>query len=375
MMRSHLGFARQGMGAGIRRLVHVCLACTPLLLCSGCVLLRLLGLGEVGMVARAGAAATSAEAMTARLALVRPTAYRAGLVAMDDAAAARIAAAQPLAATPQELSTLRSMGLSESSAAGQAFLRSLVAVDSQMSTIVIWDSRFAGIRTGQQAYTSVASGAEVRAGWVRRSDRHTWIFNDGRRDVLKSKAHGDAVHHYSMRSNGKELVGRTLRSDQGLSFDAWDVTASRYRTTGYATRTANGGWELYSVDGSYSGTLSIESAALTDASRLSAATGALALGSAAVLALSARFSPPARNMVVSCSYMSPSDPDALQCDKALLALLAKEAERIGYSVVLADAHGYEPKDGRIRDPSFSVDLTNPKDGKIQDPSYSHDLTR
>lgn len=70
---------------------------------------------------------------------------------------------------------------------------------------------------------------------------------------------------------------------------------------------------------------------------------------------------------VGCSYLSSSERHALECDRATLALVTREAQRIGYTVVMSDAAGYVPQPRTTgKDPNFPVEFeprtwTNQKD--------------
>lgn len=342
--------------------------------CGGCAgLLRFVGLGGA---ARAGAAMASGESIAARLALTRPLAFRGRVVAMDGSAAARIATGQRLAAMPEEVAMMRAMRIDPTSQAGQTFLRSLTATDSHMSTMVLYEGRLTGIKPGQQVYTSITSGSEMRAGLVRRTAPNTAVFNDGARDLIRSERRGPEVLHYSLRSGRPELVGRTIRSSNHLSFDTWDPGSNRYLTTGYAKRISSAAWEFYSVDGSHTGTLVVQPPGLTTASALPQSSIAipLGIGAAAVIAVSGRFHPSESKLDVGCSYLSSSEPHALECDRAMLALVAREAQRIGYTVVMSDAAGYVPQ-LRVtgKDPNFPVEFEPRTRTNQRDPNFPVEL--
>lgn len=192
------------------RLWFLCLVIVISIACSGCAgaVLRFAGMARLGIPARAGAAMAGGEAGLARLALTRPAAFRAGIVAMDVPAASRIAMGQRIAAMPQEASMMRAIGLSAESQAGQVFLRQLTAVDSQMSTMLLSDGTFAGMKTGQRVYTSIKSGFQTRAGWVRKVNKNRVIFNDGAHDLIQSELRGDEeVIHYSLNLVTRNLSG------------------------------------------------------------------------------------------------------------------------------------------------------------------------
>lgn len=335
----------------------LCLTIVASVTCSGCAggLLRLGGLvriaGRGAAVAGGEAAATSA-----RLAMIRPTAFRAGVVAMDEAAVSRIALRQQIAATPQEISMARAAGLDHLTPTGQVFLRQLTAVDSQMSTLVLADETFAGMKAGQRVFTSVTSGAHTRTGWVRKLDNSTIVFNDGVRDLMRSEAKGAEVLHYSLRSGRPELLGRTLKSGEGLSFDTWDSEMRRYVTSGYARKGLNSAWEFYYVDGHKTGTLFANPIALTDASQLPASSIVVpsAIGAGAVMALGSRFVASNDEVSINCSYLTSADPQAVQCDRARLDAFAEQANRIGYTVVMADAAGITPNTFPSRDPNYTI---------------------
>lgn len=358
------------MGTNLGRDSLLCFAMAMPLVCGGCAgaILRVAALGEMGAVTR-GAAMVGGEAAAARLALGRPAAFR-GTLAMDSSAASRIVAGQRIAATPGEISTMRSLGIEHTSEAGQAFLRNMVATDSQLSTLALSDRTFAALRPGQRLYTSITSKGQTRAGWVSKTKEHTVVFNDGRRDLIRSELNGEEVRHYSLRSGRPELMGRTLRNGDGLSFDTWDVDAKMFRTTGYAEKNVYGAWDFYTTDGYRTGTLVVQPVAVTGTSALPQSSIApIAVGTGAVLALAARFSPTTAPVNVDCRYISSGELQALECDRNLLRVLAEEGRRIGYTVVMVDESGRAIPTGPSKDPSFSV-RTDVPTGLSRDPSFS-----
>lgn len=77
-------------------------------------------------------------------------------------------------------------------------------------------------------------------------------------------------------------------------------------------------------------------------------------GAAAVMALGGRFYPAGPELKMDCNYLSSSEPQALACDRALLSSLAKEAERIGYTVVMSDSTDFVPQNGTSKDHDYPV---------------------
>jgi hypothetical protein len=275
---------------------------------------------------------------------------------MDDATARRLALRQPLIAGPEEASAIRMMGLDPRSPTGQALLRSLAAIDSQMSTLALSDEAFTSLRVGQRVYASVTSGSQTRAGWLQKTGKNTAVLNDGARDLLRSEIHGSEVLHYSLRSGRSELFGRTLKGRNSLTFETWDSETGRYLTTGFAEKGVDGAWHFYSIEEGYTGRLFVRPIGVSPASALPQSSVAIPLGlsAGAILALGSIFTPSDAGLTTDCSYSTLVAPHSRGCDQAILSAFAERAQRIGYTVSMSDGSGIAQQTSPTRDPNFSV---------------------
>lgn len=321
-----------------------------------------MGTGSSGLAAtaRAGAGAGPAIGSSVR-----------GSIGANSAAAISGVTGLEVALTKPEISFLRTVGVNPASAAAGEFVLGRALTESHLTSLLIQreGAYLARTPTGSRVYASIRDGHNVEAGWLRKVDQRTVVFNDGTRDLLLTQRDGNLLSHFSVRGGGTHPLSQTRLLDGGKRFQywTWSPTHGRFVYTGYGLQVPGhpGALRVYSPEHRLAGTLLTESIRLAAPGSLPRATivAALAIGAAAVPSLEAQFeqAPPTNPDALSCDQSSnpwsrarANDPEVVTCRRVIQLLLADDGERLQFSVTPVEGAVAGRTPSRSKDPMFYI---------------------
>ncbi len=313
--------------------------------------------------ARAGTAVGRAAPGTAR------GGVGAGSPGAGDGAAAASARAGRL--TNAEISFLRSTGVDPASAAAADLILGRSLTESHLTSLLFQREAayLSRMPSGTRLYASLREGNSVEAGWLRKVDERTVVFNDGTRDLLLTQRDRNVLTHSSLRDGVRQPLAQTKILNDGQRFEYWTWSPShgRYVYTGYGLPIPSqpGALRVYSTDHQFAGTLFSNSIRSVEPTVLPRATiiSAITVGAVAVAALDARFerAPPMAPDGKPCnqgddiwSRSAATGPEVIECRRVTQLLLEADGERLQFRLTPVEGGLPGSSPTRGKDPMFYV---------------------